>query len=179
MEYRLEIAAPNGDLVPLYAVASAMAKRDATAGGTPFHKPMYEGRLYGYIRALLEEVRSGRLEVCDSYGSPIAIDSDVAATVHFGYATRYRKGPDWKALRKKTPPANIFWTALREDWKRVREASSQRPDWKGLQSKWEKIWDATPGSPAWKKLCRYWEALCREVSPVEPDWHHGEWSFSS
>lgn len=178
MRYTLEIAATNGEIVPLYMVASVMAKRDATAGGTPFHKPMYEGRLYGYIRALLEEVRSGRLKVCDGYGSPITVDPNVEATSHFGYTTRYIKEPNWKALCRKTPPINVFWEVLQKDWESLRQHDSREPDWETLRLKWERLPEAWPNSPGWKKLCRYWEQFCQAVAPVELHLNHGNWNFA-
>lgn len=103
MEYKLKLAAISGDIVPLHDVAMVMALRDATAGGTPYHAPTFKGRLPGHILALLEEVRSGRLAVCNAFGSPIAVDRSIDATEHFGYATRYVNEPDWEKLRREIP----------------------------------------------------------------------------
>lgn len=178
MNYTLKVAAISGEIVPLMAVAHAMALRDATAGGTPFHKPMYDGRYQGYIRDLLEEVRSGRLEVCNRFGSPITVDPNVEATSHFGHATRYQKEPDWKALRKTTPPLDLDWEVIRRDWEAVRLPGVNEPDWEKLQAKWERLRDAKPNTPRWNTLCRYWQALVLTLSPLEPDWQHGFWNFS-
>jgi len=104
MDYKLKLAAINGDVIPLYIVAVAQAMRDATAGGTPYHDATFKGRLTGYILDLLEEVCSGRLKVCDSFGSPLAVDNSIAATEHFGYAMRYVKEPDWEKLHREIPP---------------------------------------------------------------------------
>jgi len=48
MEYMLNLAAIYGDIIPLRLVAEAMASREATAGGTPFHEPTFSGRLTGH-----------------------------------------------------------------------------------------------------------------------------------
>lgn len=178
MEYTLKVSAISGDIVPLMAVAQAMALRDATAGGSPFHKPMYDGRYRGYIRDLLEEVRSGRLVVCNRYGSPIAVDPNVEATSHFGHTTRYQKEPDWKALRKTTPPYDLDWKAIRRDWKTERLPNLNEPDWEKHQAKWESLRDALPNMPRWKTRCRYWQELLLALSPLELDWQHGLWNFS-
>jgi hypothetical protein len=74
MQYKLKLAAIHGDIIPLSSVVYAMALRDATAGGTPYHQPTFNGRLTGYILSILEEMRSGRLETCDGFGSAIATD---------------------------------------------------------------------------------------------------------
>jgi hypothetical protein len=100
MEYRLKLAAPHGDIIPLSIVAIAKALRDATAGGTPYHEPTFKGRLTGYILDLLEEVRSGRLKVCDEVGRPLAVDP----TEPISYAMRYVNEPDWEKLRRENPP---------------------------------------------------------------------------
>lgn len=178
MEYTLKVSALSGDIVSLMAVAQAMALRDATAGGTPFHKPMYDGRYHGYIRDLLTEVQSGRLQVCNAYGNPIAIDQNVDATSHFGYAIRYQKEPDWRALRKTTPPLDLYWEAVCRDWKTVRQPGLNEPDWEKLQAKWKNLRDALPNTPRWKTLCKYWQELLLALSPLEAEWHHGFWSFS-
>ncbi len=178
MEYTLKVSAISGDIVPLMAVAQAMALRDATAGGSPFHKPMYEGRYRGYIRDLLEEVRSGRLEVCNHYGSPIAVDPNVEATSHFGHTTRYQKEPDWSALRKTTPPIDLDWKTIRRDWEAVRQRDLNEPDWEKLQAKSERLRDALPNTPHWNARCRYWQELLLTLSPLELDWQHGFWNFS-
>jgi hypothetical protein len=104
MEYKLKLPAIAGDIVPLSTVASAMAHRDATAGGTPFNKPTFDGRLTQYILALLEDVRSGRLAVCNGVGAPMDVDPNTGATDHFGYAEKYVTEPDWEKLRLENPP---------------------------------------------------------------------------
>jgi hypothetical protein len=104
MEYKLKVTAISGDIIMLQIVAEAMALREATAGGTPFHEPTFKGRLTGYIVLLLEEVRSGHLKVCNAFGGPLAVDPSIDATEHFGYATRYVKEPDWERLRREIHP---------------------------------------------------------------------------
>ena len=178
MEYTLKVSAISGDIVPLMAVAQAMALRDATAEGTPFHKPMYDGRYHGYIRDLLEEVRSGRLEVCNHFGSPITVDPNVEATSHFGHTTCYQKEPDWRALRRTTPPLDLDWQTIRRDWETVRQPDLNEPDWEKLQAKWKSLRDALPNTPRWKTLCKYWQELLLTLSPLEAEWRHGFWSFS-
>jgi hypothetical protein len=104
MKYTLKIPAISGDIVPLYVVAVAMAERDATAGNTPFHKPMYVGRLKRYILSLLEEVKSGSLQVCDEIGNPIPVDPNIESTARFGYAEKYVKEPDLGQLQRENQP---------------------------------------------------------------------------
>jgi hypothetical protein len=85
MEYTLRLSAIIGDIVPLWIVAHEMAWRVATAGGTPFHKPTFDGRLTGHILMLREEVRCGRLPLCDDFGAPIDVDPNIGATEYFGH----------------------------------------------------------------------------------------------
>jgi len=177
MQYTIKLAAISGEIVPLVFVAEAMARRDATAGDTHFHKPTYDGRLRVYIRALLEDVRSGRLEVCNDIGSPIAVDYNVEAP--FGYASRYVKEPNWKTLRNKTPPIDIDWKILQRDWDNLPKSSQyQPPDWQRLRDRWDQLCDALPNTPNWVKLCKVWKQILLSVSPLEPLPYHATWSFS-
>lgn len=74
MNYTIDTDTTLGRRIPLIAVAHAMALRDAMAGGTPFHKPMYDGKITGYINGLSNEVYAGRLKLC---GSPLPGDPGV------------------------------------------------------------------------------------------------------
>ena len=46
-----------------------MAKKSASAGGKGFHKPAYDGALRGFTLALITDARSGRLKVCNRFGT--------------------------------------------------------------------------------------------------------------
>ena len=68
MRFEIKLPAITGDMVPLFAIADAMARRDATAGGTDFHEPVYKGRLARYESMLLKHVRARQLRTCDDDG---------------------------------------------------------------------------------------------------------------
>ncbi len=104
MQYTLKLPAISEDIVPLEVVAVAMAEHYATAGNTPFHEAAYKGRLTDCTLMLLEEVRSGRLQVCDNCGRFFPVDSSIEATAHFGYAQKFVKEPDWEKLKNENPP---------------------------------------------------------------------------
>ncbi|NMM06018.1 hypothetical protein [Polaromonas sp.] len=46
-----------------------MAKKSASAGDKGFHKPAYDGALRGFTLALITDARSGRLKVCNRFGT--------------------------------------------------------------------------------------------------------------
>ena len=68
VRFEIKLPAITGDMVPLFAIADAMARRDATAGGTDFHEPVYKGRLARYESMLLKHVRARQLRTCDDDG---------------------------------------------------------------------------------------------------------------
>lgn len=65
---KYEIKVPPGAALPLAAVAEAMARTEATRGGTKFHEPTYKGSLSRLIAAIVMEAKDGRLPVTDQYG---------------------------------------------------------------------------------------------------------------
>lgn len=71
MKYVIRIAALARDKLTLYHIAHAIAHDAATAGDTPFQKETYEGILLAQAKQLLADAESGRLRVCDQYGSPV------------------------------------------------------------------------------------------------------------
>jgi hypothetical protein len=76
MKFEIQLPAIAGDAVPLFSIADAMARRDATAGGTEFHEPTFRGRRARYESMLLKHVRDGCLPTCDDdgdAGEPAAI----------------------------------------------------------------------------------------------------------
>lgn len=68
MNYEIKLPAIAGDIIPISAVARAMALRDATAGGPGGLRATYDGRCAGYEAMLLKHVRSDSLAVCDDVG---------------------------------------------------------------------------------------------------------------
>lgn len=68
MHYVIRISAASMELPPLFAVADAMARSAATAGGTSFHEPMYRGRLKALLRRIIADAEESRLSVRDWSG---------------------------------------------------------------------------------------------------------------
>lgn len=68
MPHIIRIPATCLDVAPLAAVAAAMARSAATAGGTTFHKPTFDGKLAAFERRLVADARAGRLIVRDQDG---------------------------------------------------------------------------------------------------------------
>lgn len=107
MKYEIRLSAPNGDIVPLGAVASEKAVARATAGHTPFHEPTYKGSFQGFAAALLQEAKSGRLKVCDQWGSQSTADELIARAEADGtlvQSSRFIKEPDWDRLHRENEP---------------------------------------------------------------------------
>lgn len=128
MKYELKLAAIRGEIVPLNAVAEAMALRDATAGGTPYHEPTFKGRRSAYIFDLLAEVRSGHLKVCDETGNLFAVNETIKATGHSGFALQSVNKPDWDKFRTENPlHADDTWHLSRMDLSLV-ENDKDNPD---------------------------------------------------
>ena len=78
MRYEIRLAAPQGEIVPLLAVADTKAGFRATAGGTDFHKPAYARSFKRFADDLLREAKFGRLKVCDQWGAPGEADALIA-----------------------------------------------------------------------------------------------------
>ena len=75
MKYLIRIAARARDKLTLYEIAHAIAHDVATAGGTPFHKPAYQGVLQDQARRLLRDAQTGKLRVCDSTGAEVKVSA--------------------------------------------------------------------------------------------------------
>ena len=107
MKYEIRLSAPCGEIVPLTVVASAKADRRATAGGTDFHNPAYDGSFTKFADDLLREAQCGRLKVCDQWGIPGECDALIADAKQTGdlmEVRRYVIEPDWERLRRESEP---------------------------------------------------------------------------
>lgn len=107
MKYEIRLSAPNGDIVPLGVVASEKAVARATAGHTPFHEPTYKGSFQGFAAALLQEAKSGRLRVCDLWGSQSTAAELISRAEVDGtlvQSSRFIKEPDWDRLNRENEP---------------------------------------------------------------------------
>ncbi|MES2898684.1 MAG: hypothetical protein V4723_03095 [Pseudomonadota bacterium] len=107
MEYTLKVAAVNGDVVPLGAVAVALAQAKATAFGTEeFHLARFKFNYREYISELLAEVMADNLKVCDHRGQPKDW-YDITRAAHrngtLSIVRRYATEPDWEKLQQETP----------------------------------------------------------------------------
>lgn len=61
MKYVIRIPAINGDVIPLIFVAVEMATAASTAyGRTQPHKPIYDGRLPGYVKLTSNHAESAK-----------------------------------------------------------------------------------------------------------------------
>ena len=97
MRYEIRLAAPQGEIVPLLAVADTKAGFRATAGGTDFHKPAYARSFKRFADDLLREAKFGRLKVCDQWGAPGEADALIADAMQRGdllVYSRYLVEPD-------------------------------------------------------------------------------------
>lgn len=142
MKYELIISASHGDRVPLDDVAIGMAMRDATAGGTPYHQPTFAGRLRIYKLGLLEEVRAGRLPICNEAGNRLYDVENVQAI----YLDEFVLKPDWDKLRRENPPLPPgVWDLSHIDLGPRKK--SDRPYLLGLQTKltWLNDWAEKQG----------------------------------
>lgn len=107
MKYEVRLAAPNGDTVPLVAVASTKAEVLARAGGTDFHRPAYDGSFRAFADDLLREAKRGKLKVCNCWGVPGDADALIAEAERQGdliVVLRYLVEPDWERLRYENVP---------------------------------------------------------------------------
>jgi hypothetical protein len=73
MRYELRLSAPSLEVLPLVAIADAVARAAATAGGTPFHRPTYRGKLGKIAAWIVDEARNGRVTITDQDGRPIPL----------------------------------------------------------------------------------------------------------
>lgn len=107
MRYEIRLAAPQGEIVPLLAVADTKAGFRATAGGTDFHKPAYARSFKRFADDLLREAKFGRLKVCDQWGAPGEADALIADAMQRGdllVYSRYLVEPDWERLHRENAP---------------------------------------------------------------------------
>ena len=107
MKYEIRQPARSGDIVPLVAVADAKARFQATAGGTDFHRPAYDGTFNPFADDLLREAKAGKLKVCNCLGIPGEAEALVAEAERTGDLPvfyRYLIEPDWERLRREVEP---------------------------------------------------------------------------
>jgi hypothetical protein len=74
MRYELRLSAPSLEVLPLVAVADAVARASATAGGTPFHRPTYRGKFGNIAAWIVDDARKGRVTITDQDGRPGSFD---------------------------------------------------------------------------------------------------------
>ena len=86
MQYEIWVPAVCGDIVPLTVVAGAKAKARATASGTTFHRPTYDGSYKRYGDDLLAQARAGSLKVCNQWGVPGDPDDIILEAQRLGTA---------------------------------------------------------------------------------------------
>ncbi|WP_291996583.1 hypothetical protein [Candidatus Accumulibacter sp. ACC012] len=77
MQYGLRLASPSLDVLPLAAIADAVARAAATGGDTPFHKPTYQGKFRNLLEWVVTDAREGRLAVTDQDGKPGTFDEAI------------------------------------------------------------------------------------------------------
>ena len=107
MKYEVRLPATRGDIVPLMMVVLAKALFRATAGGTDFHRPTYDGSSRAFADDLLQEARLGRLRVCDQWGVPSDADallSKAKLTGDLVVVSRYLVEPDREKLHRENEP---------------------------------------------------------------------------
>lgn len=68
MKYTIQTPALWSETVALYSVALAMANHRASASGSGFHRPEFDGAVPQYTNILLTAAESGRLRVCNQFG---------------------------------------------------------------------------------------------------------------
>ncbi|MDD5029864.1 MAG: hypothetical protein PHH58_10240 [Rhodoferax sp.] len=107
MKYVIRIPAINGDVIPLIFVAVEMATAASTAyGRTQPHKPIYNGRLPGYVKLLLNESRAGRLHVCNQFEHQGPVEELISAAKSSGElseVSQFLVEPDWEKLHRENP----------------------------------------------------------------------------
>lgn len=91
MQYELRLSAPSLDVLPLVAIADAVARAVATAGGTPLHKPTYQGKLRKVSEWIIDDARGGRLAVTDQDGRPGTFDEVIQRAKNDGTYSEVRQ----------------------------------------------------------------------------------------
>lgn len=77
MHLVLRLSSPSLDVLPLVAIADAVAGAAATGGDTPFHKATYKGKFRKLQDWVVDDARAGRLAVTDQDGRPGTFDEVV------------------------------------------------------------------------------------------------------
>ncbi|MBO3702841.1 MAG: hypothetical protein J5W83_09905 [Candidatus Accumulibacter sp.] len=77
MHYELRLSSPSLDVLPLVAIAGAVAGAAATGGDTPFHEATYKGKFRKLQDWVVDDARAGRLAVTDQDGRPGTFDEVV------------------------------------------------------------------------------------------------------
>lgn len=133
MQYELRLAAPSLDVLPLVAIADAVARAVATAGGTPFHKPTYQGKFRKVIDWILDDAREGRLAVTDQDGRPGTFDEVIERAKSDGTYSEVSSGPSSTDVDLNMTHALCIYTTLSSlnEWARERgdEFSISRVGW--------------------------------------------------
>lgn len=78
--YNIKLVKSRKGVIPLGLVAEAMARDDATQGGSlEFHRPTFDNMFRTRSADILAAARSGRLVVCNSTGAESSADAIVQA----------------------------------------------------------------------------------------------------
>lgn len=150
MKFKVSLTPSCGDIVPLEQVAISKARWRATAGGTDFHWPAYEGSLQRFRDDLIHEVKLGRLRVCNEAGTPKTFDELIAeakSNGSLGERRRFRLSPAEISKRiERQRREDAPWDAAHVD------LGPSEPDWPATYigvlhttQKWLNEWAADRG----------------------------------
>ncbi|EXI77151.1 MAG: hypothetical protein AW10_03992 [Candidatus Accumulibacter appositus] len=120
MHYELRLAAPSLGVLPLAIIANAIARAAATAGGTPLHKPTYQGKLRKVSEWIIDDARAGRLAVTDQDGRPGTFDEVIERAKNDGtYSEAWQSPTSSEVDLSMTQALCIFTTLLHlNEWAR-------------------------------------------------------------
>ncbi|WP_291981812.1 hypothetical protein [Candidatus Accumulibacter sp. ACC005] len=133
MQYELRLAAPSLDVLPLVAIAEAVARAAATAGDTPFHKPTYQGKFRKLLEWVVSDAREGQLVVTDQDGKPGTFNEVIQRANDDGTYSEVLSGPSSTDVDLSMTHALCIYTTLSSlnEWARERgdEFSISRVGW--------------------------------------------------
>ncbi|RDE49571.1 MAG: hypothetical protein DVS81_15940 [Candidatus Accumulibacter meliphilus] len=133
MQYELRLSAPNFDVLPLVAIADAVARAAATAGDTPFHKPTHQGKFRKLLEWVVGDAREGKLVVTDQDGRPGTFDEVIQRANSDGTYSEVLSGPSSTDVDLNMTHALCIYTTLSSlnKWARERgdEFSISRVGW--------------------------------------------------
>ena len=133
MQYELRLPAPNLDVLPLVAIADAVARAAATAGDTPFHKPTHQGKFRKLLEWVVGDAREGKLVVTDQDGRPGTFDEVIQRANSDGTYSEVFSGPSSTDVDLNMTHALCIYTTLSSlnEWARERgdEFSISRVGW--------------------------------------------------